>query len=61
MTLSLDWFLPAAKPAPHPCSEQGFHPMSLPTHPHARDGPMPDFSLGLAASSSSSSSAAHLG
>ena len=58
MTLSLDWFLPAAKPASHPCSEQGFHPMSLPTHPHARDGPMPAFSLG---SSSSSGSAALLG
>jgi hypothetical protein len=38
---------------------EGFHPMSLPTHPQPRDGPMPDFSLGLAAASSSS--AARLG
>ena len=58
MALSLDWFLPAAKPAPPPCSAQGFHPMSLPTHPHARDAPMPAFSLG---SSSSCGSAALLG
>ena len=32
---------------------EGFHPMSLPMHPLGpRDGPMPDFSLGLAAASS---------